>query len=90
MRLLRARWVIVCATLVVVVAGVVAVTLLTTPLYQASTRLFVSTSAGASASDANQIYERHFVVPSARSSPTPSYSRADPWLSALSTNFTWI
>ena len=55
-RLLRARWVTVCVTAVVVVAGAVAFNLLTTPRYEASTRLFVSTSAGASASDANQIY----------------------------------
>jgi capsular exopolysaccharide synthesis family protein len=46
MRALRARWLIVCVTTVVAVLGAVAVTLLTTPLYQASTRLFVSTAAG--------------------------------------------
>ena len=34
--------------------GAVAVTLLTTPLYQASTRLFVSTTSGASASEIYQ------------------------------------
>jgi capsular exopolysaccharide synthesis family protein len=45
---LRSRWVTVCATTIVVVLGAVAVTLLTTPLYKASTRLFVSTAAGAS------------------------------------------
>jgi receptor protein-tyrosine kinase len=53
-RLLRARWVIICVTTAVAVGGAVAITLLTTPLYQASTRLFVSTSA--TAGDANQIY----------------------------------
>jgi receptor protein-tyrosine kinase len=37
-----------------VVLGAVAVTLLTTPLYQASTRLFVSTSSGASATELYQ------------------------------------
>ena len=47
-QLLRSRWVTVCVTTLVVVLGAVAVTLLTTPLYQASTRLFVSTTAGAS------------------------------------------
>jgi capsular exopolysaccharide synthesis family protein len=47
-KLLRSRWVTVCVTTVVAVLGAVAVTLLTTPLYQASTRLFVSTSSGAS------------------------------------------
>ena len=39
---------------VVAVLGAVAVTLLTTPLYQASTRLFVSTTAGGSASEVYQ------------------------------------
>jgi capsular exopolysaccharide synthesis family protein len=46
MKLLRARWVIVCATTLLVGLIVGAITLLTTPLYQASTRLFVSTAAG--------------------------------------------
>ena len=54
-RVLRARWVIVCITIAVAVLGAVAVTLLTTPLYQASTRLFVSTSTD-SGGDASQIY----------------------------------
>ena len=54
MRLLRSRWLTVCVTMAVVVLGAVAVTLLTTPLYQASTRLFVSTTAGASASEIYQ------------------------------------
>jgi capsular exopolysaccharide synthesis family protein len=53
-RLLRSRWVIVCVTIAVAVLGAVAVTSLTTPLYQASTRLFVSTTAGASPSDLYQ------------------------------------
>ncbi|WP_319453722.1 MULTISPECIES: polysaccharide biosynthesis tyrosine autokinase [unclassified Mycobacterium] len=54
-KLLRSRWVTVCLTILVAVLGSVAVTLLTTPLYQASTRLFVSTSTGgASASDLYQ------------------------------------
>lgn len=47
LKLLRSRWITVCVTTVVVLLGAVAVTLLTTPLYQASTRLFVSTTAGA-------------------------------------------
>jgi capsular exopolysaccharide synthesis family protein len=42
-RLLRSRWVTMCVTIVVAVLGAVAYNLLTTPLYQASTRLFVST-----------------------------------------------
>ena len=53
-KLLRTRWVIICVTIAVAVLGAVAVTLLTTPLYQASTRLFVSTTAGASVSDIYQ------------------------------------
>jgi len=53
-QLLRSRWLIICATITVAVLGSVAFTLLTTPLYQASTRLFVSTNSGASA---NEIYQ---------------------------------
>ncbi|WP_422741865.1 polysaccharide biosynthesis tyrosine autokinase [Mycobacterium sp. WMMD1722] len=52
--LLRARWITVCVTIVVVVLGGVLLTLLTTPMYQASTRLFVSTSSGSSLSDVYQ------------------------------------
>lgn len=53
-KLLRSRWLTICVTIVVAVLGAVAVSLLTTPLYQASTRLFVSTTAGSSLSDAYQ------------------------------------
>jgi capsular exopolysaccharide synthesis family protein len=54
-KLLRARWVTVCISTLVVVLGAVALTLLTTPLYQASTRLFVSTTTGgATAADLYQ------------------------------------
>ncbi|WP_081660117.1 polysaccharide biosynthesis tyrosine autokinase [Mycolicibacterium iranicum] len=53
-KLLRNRWLSVSAIAVVVVIGATAVSLLTTPLYQASTRLFVSTAAGSSLSDAYQ------------------------------------
>lgn len=53
-KLLRARWITVCAAAVVCVFGAAAVTLLTTPLYEASTRLFVSTSAGSSVAEAYQ------------------------------------
>lgn len=53
-KLLRSRWMTVCVTVVVTVLGAVAVTILTTPLYQATTRLFVSTSAGSTLSDAYQ------------------------------------
>jgi receptor protein-tyrosine kinase len=44
----------VCAALAVAVLAAGAVTLLTTPLYQASTRLFVSTTAGTSVAEAYQ------------------------------------
>lgn len=52
--MLRSRWITVCVTALVVVLGAIAYTLLTTPLYQASTRLFVSTNSGASVSDLYQ------------------------------------
>ncbi|RDH77809.1 protein tyrosine kinase [Mycolicibacterium moriokaense] len=55
-KLLRARWVTVCVTMVAAVLAAVTVTLLTTPLYQASTRLFVSAGGGASEVDLNQLY----------------------------------
>lgn len=54
MRLLRARWVTVCVTMLVALSGAIAVSLLTTPLYQASTRLFVSTSTGSSIAETYQ------------------------------------
>jgi capsular exopolysaccharide synthesis family protein len=53
-RVLRTRWIIICVTVVIALGAAVAVTLLTTPLYQASTRLFVSTTAALSASDIYQ------------------------------------
>ncbi|MCK0173770.1 polysaccharide biosynthesis tyrosine autokinase [Mycolicibacterium sp. F2034L] len=52
--LLHARWITVCVTTVVAVLGGVALTLFTTPLYEASTRLFVSTGSGSSLSDVYQ------------------------------------
>lgn len=48
MKLLRNRWLVVCTTVVAGVFAAVAINLLTTPLYEAKTRLFVSTSSGAS------------------------------------------
>jgi capsular exopolysaccharide synthesis family protein len=53
-KLLRSRWVTICITTLIAVLGAVAVTLLTTPLYQTSTRLFVSTASGASATELYQ------------------------------------
>lgn len=54
LKLLRTRWLTVCVTTLVLALGAVAFSLLTTPLYQASTRLFVSTSAGSSVTDIYQ------------------------------------
>lgn len=52
--MLRSRWLMVVSMASAAVLGAVIVTLLTTPLYQASTRLFISTTAGKSLSDAYQ------------------------------------
>lgn len=54
LKLLRTRWVTVCVTVAITLACAAAYTFLTTPLYQASTRLFVSTAAGASLSETYQ------------------------------------
>ncbi|MCI4677032.1 polysaccharide biosynthesis tyrosine autokinase [Candidatus Mycolicibacterium alkanivorans] len=48
-KLLRARWITIAVTALVAVLAAIAYSLLTTPLYEASTRLYVSTSAGSSA-----------------------------------------
>ena len=56
LRVMRTRWLIIVSATAVAVLATVAVMLLTTPLYQASTRLFVSTS-NTSSGDASQIYE---------------------------------
>lgn len=53
-KLLRSRWITVVVTTVVAVLGALTYTLMTQPQYQATTRLFVSTSAGASLSDLYQ------------------------------------
>jgi capsular exopolysaccharide synthesis family protein len=53
-RLLRARWVTITVSTLVVFLGAVAITLLTTPLYQSTTRLFVSTASGTSI---NELYQ---------------------------------
>ena len=54
LKLMRARWRIICATVILGILGAVAVNLLTTPLYEASTRLFVST---ASNSTVTEVYQ---------------------------------
>jgi capsular exopolysaccharide synthesis family protein len=46
--LLRTRWLTICVTITAAALGATAITLLTTPLYEASTRLFVSTTSGGS------------------------------------------
>jgi len=48
---LRARWITVCVAALVPILGAIVYTLTQTPLYQASTRLYVSTTAGSSISD---------------------------------------
>lgn len=53
-RVLRSRWLTVAAATIVMVLGAIALTLLTTPLYQASTRLFVSTTNGSSLTETYQ------------------------------------
>ncbi|WP_083405477.1 polysaccharide biosynthesis tyrosine autokinase [Mycolicibacterium rutilum] len=53
-KLLRNRWMLICATTAIAVLIAVAISLLTTPLYQATTRLFVSTTTGASATEIYQ------------------------------------
>ena len=50
-KMLRARWVTVCVTALVPILGAIVYSLIQTPLYEASTRLFVSTSAGTTVSD---------------------------------------
>lgn len=54
LKLLRNRWITVCATAVVVTIGAVLFTIFTTPLYQASTRLFVSTTTGSTLAETYQ------------------------------------
>ncbi|MEN4450260.1 polysaccharide biosynthesis tyrosine autokinase [Mycobacterium sp. SM3041] len=54
LKLIRARWITVCLTVVIVVLGALIITVTTTPLYRASTRLFVSTAAGNSLTDIYQ------------------------------------
>lgn len=51
---IRARWVLICVITVAAVLGAVVVNLSTTPLYQASTRLFVSTTSGSTLTETYQ------------------------------------
>lgn len=54
LKLLRKQWIIVCGMIVLAVAAAGVITALTPSKYQASTRLFVSTSSGSTLSDAYQ------------------------------------
>ena len=54
-KLLRTRWITVCVTALITFMGAVVYTQLQTPLYQASTRLFVSTTSGNTS--ANDLYQ---------------------------------
>lgn len=51
LKVLRSRWITVCVTVLITTLGAVAYTLTQTPLYQATTRLYVSTTAGSSVAD---------------------------------------
>jgi len=54
LKLLRAKWLVILVAGVVGLLCAIAINLFTTPLYQASTRLFVSTTGGASAAEIYQ------------------------------------
>ncbi|KAA0098800.1 polysaccharide biosynthesis tyrosine autokinase [Mycolicibacterium sp. P1-18] len=53
-KLLRSRWITICVTILVALVGAVAYTLLTTPLYRSSTRLYVSATGGVSVAEMYQ------------------------------------
>ena len=80
-KVLRSRWITICVTTIVAVLGAITLTLVTTPLYQASTRLFVSTTSGTSISD---LYEGNRL--SLERVGSASHRRATPWLSVPSTS----
>lgn len=54
LRILQNRWKIIAITTVVAILGCLGASLMSTPIYEASTRMFVSTSSGASV---NEIYQ---------------------------------
>ena len=54
LKILKARWIIIAVTVVVAILGALGASLLTTPLYESSARMFVSTSGGASVSETYQ------------------------------------
>lgn len=53
-KVLRARWVTICVTVLISVLGAATYIFVTTPLYEASTRLFVSTTSGGSLAETYQ------------------------------------
>ncbi|MCJ0902138.1 polysaccharide biosynthesis tyrosine autokinase [Rhodococcus sp. ARC_M6] len=54
LKILQARWKIIAVVTVVAILGALGASLISTPIYQASTRLFVSTSLGGSVNEAYQ------------------------------------
>jgi len=54
LRLVRNRWLTILVTALIIVLAALAYSVAQTPLYQASTRLFISTTSGSSASDLYQ------------------------------------
>ncbi|MDV6233166.1 polysaccharide biosynthesis tyrosine autokinase [Rhodococcus cercidiphylli] len=53
-KILKARWIIIVVTVIVAILGALGASLLTTPLYESSARMFVSTSGGTSVSETYQ------------------------------------
>lgn len=54
LKILKARWIIIGVTVVVAILGALGASLLATPQYESSARMFVSTSGGASVGEAYQ------------------------------------
>jgi succinoglycan biosynthesis transport protein ExoP len=54
LRILKARWIIIAVTVVVAILGALGASLLTTPLYQSSARMFVSISGSGSVAETYQ------------------------------------
>ena len=54
LRILRARWIIIAVTVVVAILGALGASLLTTPLYESSVRMFVSISGNGSVTETYQ------------------------------------
>lgn len=54
LRILKARWIIIAVTVIVAILGALGMSLLATPMYESSARMFVSTSGGNSVSETYQ------------------------------------